>query len=345
MAILRGMRPPGTPQQLFKRRMQAIQLLKSGKSLSAVARAVSASPSSVWRWRAAYQRQGEKGLKPRLIPGRPSDLTLAQKGKLVRILLRGPLALGYKTDLWTLKRIAQIIRRQFGVKYHPGHVWKILRQLNWSCQKPERRATQRDEQAIAHWKRYIWPHIKKKAQQLGAHLVFVDESGFLLIPNLKRTWAPKGQTPLIHHSMQRKKVSAITALAISPKRKRIALYLHLRRHSFKGSDVQRFLSSLLQHLRGPIIVLWDGNPIHHEGGVQTFVDRYPRLQVEAFPGYAPELNPAEYVWMQTDSHLANSVPEEVGELMTMLTQAKRRLRASQVLLWACIFASDLPWKD
>lgn len=339
------MRPPGTPQQLFKRRMQAIRLLKSGRSLSAAARAVSASPSSVWRWRAAYQQHGEKGLESRPIPGRPPELTSAQKGKLVRILLRGPLALGYRTDLWTLKRITQVIWRQFKVKYHPGHVWKILRQLNWSCQKPERRATQRDEQVIAYWKRYIWPQIKKKAQQLGAHLVFVDESGFLLIPNLKRTWAPKGQTPLIHHSMRRTKVSAITALAVSPKRKRIALYLHLRRHSFKGSDVQRFLTYLLQHLRGPIMVLWDGNPIHREGGVKTFINRHARLQVEEFPGYAPELNPAEYVWMQTDSTLANSVPEELVELMNMLTKAKRRLRTSQDLLWACIYASDLPWKD
>lgn len=339
------MRPSGTPQQLQKRRVRAIALLKSGKSLSAVGRAVSASPSSVGRWRDAFQQQGYQGLQPQPIPGRPALLSSAQKRKLIRILLRGPIAAGYKTDLWTLKRIARIIRQQFGISYHPGHVWKILIQLHWSCQKPERRALQRDEAAIAHWKHYVWPRLKKKASYLGAHLVFADESGFLLIPNLKRTWAPKGETPIIRHSFRRTKVSAMTALAVSPKRKQIALYLQLRSHNFKGRDVQRFLKYLLKHLRGPILLLWDGNPVHRDAQVQHWIARHPRLQVEEFPGYAPELNPAEYVWMHADSDLANGIPEELADLMTALTKSKRRLRRSQDLLWACIYASDLPWTD
>ncbi|MCX7841366.1 MAG: winged helix-turn-helix domain-containing protein [Anaerolineae bacterium] len=156
--ILWGMRPPGTPYQLQKRREYAIRLLQSGRTLSAVARAVSAAPSSVLRWRRTYQRYGLKGLQARPIGGRPPRLLPAQKKKLEQVLLAGPLAAGFKTDLWTLKRIAQIIQRLFDVTYHPSHVWKILTDdLGWSCQKPERRATQRDEKAITHWKRYRWP--------------------------------------------------------------------------------------------------------------------------------------------------------------------------------------------
>lgn len=295
------MRPQGTAQQLQKRRERAIELLQSGKTLSATARAVGVAPSSVLRWQRAYEQQGPKGLITRPIPGRPSRLTAAQVRRLVRLLLKGPLAAGYKTDLWTLTRIAKLIRKHFDVTYHPGHVWKLLRQLGWSCQKPERRAVQRDDAAFAHWKRYVWPQIKRRAHCLGAWLVFADESGFLLIPNVKRTWSPKGETPIIRYKLQHQKLSAISALAVSPRRRRIALYLQIRRRSFKGPDVRRFLHYLLQQLRGPIILLWDQGPIHKHSTVREFVQAHPRLQIEEFPGYAPELNPAEYVWCQSDS--------------------------------------------
>lgn len=161
------MRPQGTAQQLEKRRRQAVRLVKAGKTLSAVARAVSASVSSVFRWVQAYKRKGVRGLRPRPTPGRPPKLSTSQKRTLVKVLLRGPLVAGYRTDLWTLQRVAEVIAARFGVQYHPCHVWKLLRSLGWSCQKPERRALQRDEEQIAHWKRYRWPHIKKRRKVWG----------------------------------------------------------------------------------------------------------------------------------------------------------------------------------
>ena len=161
------MRPQGTAQQLEKRRRQAIRLLKAGKNLSAVARALSASVSSVFRWYQTYQRKGLQGLRPQPTPGRPPKLSRSQKRTLVQVLLKGPLAAGYRTDLWTLQRVAEVINDQFGVQYHPCHVWKLLGSLGWSCQKPERRALQRDEAQIARWKRYRWPHIKKRRTTWG----------------------------------------------------------------------------------------------------------------------------------------------------------------------------------
>jgi len=100
-------------------------------------------------------------LKPKPVPGRPCKLSGKQQQRLWKILLAGAVAYGFPNEIWTLKRIAQIIRREFGVEYHPSHVWKLLRAAGWSCQVPEHRALQRDEAAIAHWKRYRWPHIKK----------------------------------------------------------------------------------------------------------------------------------------------------------------------------------------
>lgn len=156
------MRPPGTPQQLERRRRQAIRLLESGQHLSAVARQWHCAKSSVSRWWDAYRRRGDRGLHARPIPGRPCRLSQDQKRALAAHLLEGALAQGYRTDLWTLERIAQLIRKKFRVRYHPNHVWWLLRGMGWSCQKPERRALQRDERAIAQWKRERWPHIKKR---------------------------------------------------------------------------------------------------------------------------------------------------------------------------------------
>jgi len=89
-------------------------------------------------------------------------LSPSQKGQLVRLLVKGPLRAGYTTDLWTLARVAKLIQQEFGIRYHPGHVWKLLTGLGWSCQKPERRALERDEAAIARWTYTEWPRIKKR---------------------------------------------------------------------------------------------------------------------------------------------------------------------------------------
>lgn len=156
------MRPSGTSQQLERRRRQAMHLLDAGQHLSAVARQLHCAKSSVSRWRDAYRRKGDHGLRPVPIPGRPCRLSQAQKRALASTLLKGALAQGYRTDLWTLERIARLIRRKFRVSYHPNHVWWLLRGMGWSSQRPERRALQRDEQAIARWKRDTWPHIKKR---------------------------------------------------------------------------------------------------------------------------------------------------------------------------------------
>ena len=116
------------------------------------------------------------------------------------------------------------------------------------------------------------------------------------MPNVTRTWAPRGRTPVVYHLYKHDRLSVISALAVSPRRRRIALYLHLRPRALDGLDVRAFLTSLLRHIRGPIVVLWDQGTIHRRREVKMFLRQRPRVQVEEFPGYAPELNPAEFVW-------------------------------------------------
>ena len=162
------MRPHGSQKQLEERRRRALQLLKAGNRMTEVAARMKTSVVSVFRWWQSYQRSGWKGLRSQDVPGRPHQLSALQKEQLLGHLIAGPLSLGYSTDLWTLKRVARLIRKRFGVKYHRCHVWKLLTSLGLSCQKPERRALQRNEEAIAMWKRKTWPHIKKKSNAGGA---------------------------------------------------------------------------------------------------------------------------------------------------------------------------------
>jgi transposase len=157
------MRTPGTAAELEVRRRIAGDLLLQGKKVAEVARTVKASWSAVKRWKIAVEQGGLEALAAKPHPGKPPRLSEKQKQKLVTILQKGPLKAGYSTDLWTCSRVAEVIEKHFGVTYHPDHVWRILRSLGWSCQKPEQRARERDEEAIRRWRKKEWPRIKKGA--------------------------------------------------------------------------------------------------------------------------------------------------------------------------------------
>lgn len=150
-----------TREQMEARRLLAARLLLQGKGISEVAREVGAAKSSVSRWSAALRQGGLEALRARKAPGAVCRLTARQKARLVRILLRGPRKSGYHNELWTCPRVAQVIERVFGVKYHPDHVWKILSQLGWTCQKPEQRAREKDDEAAQRWREQDWPRIKR----------------------------------------------------------------------------------------------------------------------------------------------------------------------------------------
>ena len=169
-----------SPAEREVRRRIAGQHLLEGKSISEVARIVKASKSSVKKWKDTLDQGGLDALKAKPHPGRAPRLSAAQKRRLVSVLLRGAPAAGYRTDLWTSRRVANVIERKFGVRYHPGHVWKILRGLNWTCQKPEQRARERDEVAIERWRRKKWPRIKKRGprNKLASHFSMKAASCF-----------------------------------------------------------------------------------------------------------------------------------------------------------------------
>jgi transposase len=154
-------RPRGGADLLEDRRRRALALLDSGYSLNEVGRRIGCGASSVMRWRDARRSGGDEALRVRYSPGRPLKLNQSRRKGLVKLLLQGPRAHGYRTNLWTTARIAELIQRKFGVQYHRDHVGRLMHSLRWSPQKPERRALERDEKAIARWKQKDWPRIKK----------------------------------------------------------------------------------------------------------------------------------------------------------------------------------------
>jgi transposase len=154
-------RPAGSAELLEDRRRRALALLDEGRSVNDVGRIMDCAPSSVMRWRDARRRGGANGLKVRFSPGRPPRLGTRECRRVVRLLLRGAMAHGYATDLWTAARIAEVIERDLGVAYHRDHVGRLMHGLGWSHQKPERRALERDDKAIERWKHETWPRAKK----------------------------------------------------------------------------------------------------------------------------------------------------------------------------------------
>ena len=152
---------------LEQRRWEALRLLRQGFNQSEVGRRLKVTSQTVSRWAKTLAEQGEKGLKAAGRAGRLPRLNPGQRKFLVNRLLEGPEKLGYETPLWTCERVADLIEREFAVRYHAGHVWKLLRQLNWSPQRPRGRALERNEEAILEWKRKTWPAIKKKPKKKG----------------------------------------------------------------------------------------------------------------------------------------------------------------------------------
>lgn len=159
---------------------------------------------------------------------------------------------------------------------------------------------------------------------------------------MRRTWAPRGQTPVIHHWDRRDKVSAISALTVSPRRQRLGLYLHVHPDNLTHVEVAVFLRHLLRHLRGHVVLIWDQGPIHHGAAIAQVCRRHRRLHLVKLPSYAPELNPDEGVWAYAKKVLANGRPLSARDLFRDVLRVTRAVRTRPALLRAFIVSSDLP---
>jgi transposase len=175
--------------------------------------------------------------------------------------------------------------------------------------------------------------------------MFVDESGFSLVSPLKRSWAPRGQTPAIRTSLQHhQRLNLLGALLVGPDGHRIKLATRSYRHSLRGEQVVAFLKQVLRIVPGEIILVWDNHPIHKRQLVQRFLAEHPRMHVYYFPICAPELNPVEFVWTQVSEYTANFAPHNMTELRKRVDNGVNRTRNSAKRLAACLAGCELSWK-
>lgn len=167
-----------------------------------------------------------------------------------------------------------------------------------------------------------------------------------MLPVVRRTWAPAGQTPVLYHvGRHREKVSSLSAITVSPQRRRLGLYIRFfAKRNIKARHVVAFLKQLLRHLGGHVIVLWDRGRQHMAAETKRFLRVHHRkISADHFPAYAPDLNPDEHVWALFKNHrLANHGFPSVHVLHRRLLYHARRTRKHQSLLWSCIHASELP---
>src|SRR4051794_14452808 len=248
-------RPIGTPDELERRRIQAVRAVADGEPRTTVAKVFGVHVKTVSRWARAARQPG--GLAAKLHPGPTSGLTDADLKRLAELLLQGAKAHGWHNQLWTAARVARLIEQEFDIRYHPEHVREILkRRLGWTSQKPRRKARERNDKEVARWVGDEFPRIVRDAFRRTAHVVFLDESGFDLTPTVRRTLAPRGKTPVLAAWDRRDRLSAISAITVSPVAARPNLYFEVFDHTVHAEQVVAFLADLHRRL-GPLTVVWD----------------------------------------------------------------------------------------
>jgi transposase len=338
------MRITGHAAGLEMRRFRAVELVEHGESASSVARILGVSKCALSRWRSRV-RQG-LGLEAKPRPGRTPGLSDEQVGQLEQLLLQGADQHGWLNNLWTCARVAKVIEKAFGIRYHKGHVSRILRErLNWSSQRPQRQHQDGDDTAIASWVEEEFPKILSAAASRNAHIAFVDETGFMLNPLVRRTFAPRGKRPVNRVADPHARISVIGAITVDPKRERVGLIYNMLgdNANFRGPGVAYFVKTLREEIGGPVTILWDRITIHSCEQVEQCLQGVSDVVAEAFPPYAPKLNPADGIWGYIKyGRLPNYTPPDLDVLRTTVTVELNRLRQEEKLLRSFIRHTKLP---
>jgi len=338
------MRPKGTAAELERRRRRAVQLLGQGEAPGAVARILGVRPSSLHRWRRMACRP--EGLAAKPVSGARRRLSDPQLAELEHLLRQGATAHGFPNELWTSARVAQLIHRHFGVQFHPDYVRRMLRRrLDWTSHKPQVRPRQRNDKEVERWKADEFPRIVREAWRRKARIAWLDESGFLLTPLVRRTLAPRGERVVMRCSAKRDRVSAISCVTLSPQAMHVGLYYWLySNHNIHGEEVVEFLKYLTGKIPGAWTVVWDRSNIHGKSKVvKAWLARHPQVVVEDFPAHDPDADPAEWVWSWAKyGKLCNLCPADAEELFDAVLDALDELKRQPRLLASFVMDAGLP---
>ena len=242
---------------------------------------------------ATYRAGGLDALRARPVPGRPPKLQGTQLQRLYGLIVgNDPRQLGFGFALWTRAMVGDLIRREFGVRLSVASVGRLLRTLGLSPQRPLYRAWQQDPEAVERWKTEQYPKLRAEAQQVGATIYFADEAGVRSDYHAGTTWAPVGHTPVVATTGDRVAVNLISAVTAKG-----ALRFAAYQGTLTSPVFIDFCRRLLNDAQGRVFLVLDGHPVHRSNAVKQFAaSTNGRLRLFFLPGYAPELNPGEWVW-------------------------------------------------
>lgn len=299
---------PDAQEALRKRTVAAV---RKGMSVSEASRVFGVSRWAIHQWLTRVEKGGSVALNARK-RGRRSGGQLAPKqlSQVARdITDRCPDQLKLPFALWTRAAVQQLIATKFGVAVSVWTVGRYLQKMGFTPQKPLRRAYERDPVAIAKWKTEDYPKLRARAQRRGADIFFLDEAGIRSDAPLQRTWGPKGKTPEVSTSGQRQSVSAISAVNVLG-----AFWYDVYTGRFTSVRFVEFLRAFLRTRRRAVFLVVDGHPTHRAKVVARYVQSLKgKLEVHFLPGYAPELNPDEFVWNYIRQHGVSKKPLKQNE--------------------------------
>jgi transposase len=274
-------------------RQMAVRRVKEGERPSEVIRSYGLCRTTIYKWLRAERRGGEAALQSRKAPGPACKLSDARKRR-VRTWICGkdPRQYGFDFGLWTRRIVADLMEQKLDTKLGVTAVGRLLAELQITPQKPLRRAYERDPEAVEAWKTEKYPRLKQRAKSRGAELFFLDEAGIRSDAPLQRTWGVQGQTPVVQTSGRQQSVNAISA--VNP---RGAFWYTVSTGRFHATRFVEFLRDFLRTRRRPVFLVVDRHPSHGANVVKQYVQSLGgQLEIHFLPGYAPDLNPDEFVW-------------------------------------------------
>jgi transposase len=291
-------------------RLMAVRRVREGERPSDVIRSYGLCRTTIYKWLRTERRGGEAALESRKASGPKPKLSARQKRQVFRwINGKDPRQFGFDFGLWTRRIVQELIGDRWGMDLGITAVGRLLAELQITPQKPLRRAYERDSVAIARWLEADYPRIRTRARRRGAKIFFLDEAGVRSDALLGRTWAPKGQTPEVSTSGRRQSVNAISAVNA-----RGEFWYQVFSGGLNQERFVAFLQSFMRGRKHPVMMIVDGHPAHRARIVRDSVQSLQgKLEIYFLPGYAPELNPDEFVWNHLKKQGVSKKPLRHGE--------------------------------
>ncbi len=291
-------------------RRMAVKRVREGESPSAVMKSYGLCRTTIYPWLRAHGEGGETALQSRPSTGRPPTLSARQQFQVRRwICGKDPRQHGFDFGLWTRRIVAELVEEKFKHRLSVTAVGRLLATLEITPQKPLRRAYERDPVAIAKWKEKDYPKLRARAKRRGADIFFIDEAGVRSDAALQRTWGAKGETPIVATSGQRQRVNAISAVNASG-----AFWYDVYAGKFNAELFISKLKAFMRRQRRPVFLVLDGHPAHRAKIVAAYVQSLKgQLELHFLPGYAPDLNPDEFVWNHLRQNGVTKTPLKQNE--------------------------------